>query len=415
MIKYLDNILLLFLFLIPITLITGPFLPDLFVSLSAIIFLIIVFLKKEYKYFNNIYFKFFILFWLYIILISFFSEDIYYSLSSSLVYVRFIIFSLSIWYLLDIKTNVHFTIFISLILSFILVLSTGYLQYFFNTNFSEYIYDGKRLTGLFGKEQILGSYLSRIYPFFLALLFFTIKKPKTLIFIFLLSFILIDVLIFLSGERTAFVYLIILSFLTILCLDKFKLTRLVGFIISSIIIFFVVTNDSVVKNRMVDNTLDNLNFTNKYGERVLAFSPAHESIFKTSLKIYRDNPVLGIGVKMFRIECKKEKYYHIVGCRNHPHNTYIQLLLETGPLGFLFFFSIFIFLSILLLNQSIFVLFKKQIIKSMYKFNNYQICLIIAIFISLWPIAPTGNFFHNWLNVIYFLPVGFLLNSIYKK
>ena len=35
--------------------------------------------------------------------------------------------------------------------------------------------------------------------------------------------------------------------------------------------------------------------------------------------------------------------------------------------------------------------------------------------ITLWPFIPTGNFFSNWLNVVYYLPVGFLLFSFDKK
>ena len=34
---------------------------------------------------------------------------------------------------------------------------------------------------------------------------------------------------------------------------------------------------------------------------------------------------------------------------------------------------------------------------------------ISAIFINIWPIAPSGNFFNNWLSMIYFYPVGFYL------
>jgi hypothetical protein len=35
-----------------------------------------------------------------------------------------------------------------------------------------------------------------------------------------------------------------------------------------------------------------------------------------------------------------------------------------------------------------------------------------AILITIWPLAPTGNFFNNWLSIIYYLPVGIFLWSI---
>ena len=48
-------------------------------------------------------------------------------------------------------------------------------------------------------------------------------------------------------------------------------------------------------------------------------------------------------------------------------------------------------------------------------YSDFQICLYAAILITLWPFVPTGNLFHNWLNIIYFLPIGFLLHSNNKN
>ena len=45
-------------------------------------------------------------------------------------------------------------------------------------------------------------------------------------------------------------------------------------------------------------------------------------------------------------------------------------------------------------------------------FSDYKICLLVSILISIFPIIPTGSFFNQWLNVLYFLPVGFLLYEI---
>ena len=40
-----------------------------------------------------------------------------------------------------------------------------------------------------------------------------------------------------------------------------------------------------------------------------------------------------------------------------------------------------------------------------------EIYLLIGIFITLWPLVPSGNVFNNWLNIIYYIPLGFYLTQ----
>ena len=47
--------------------------------------------------------------------------------------------------------------------------------------------------------------------------------------------------------------------------------------------------------------------------------------------------------------------------------------------------------------------------------TDYQVCLLAGILITVWPFSPNGNFFNNWLAIIYSLPIGFYLQSIYSK
>ena len=50
-----------------------------------------------------------------------------------------------------------------------------------------------------------------------------------------------------------------------------------------------------------------------------------------------------------------------------------------------------------------------------YYFNELEVCLLGSILITIWPIAPSGNFFNNWLSIVYYLPVGIFLWSIKNK
>lgn len=84
---------------------------------------------------------------------------------------------------------------------------------------------------------------------------------------------------------------------------------------------------------------------------------------------------------------------------------YVQLLAETGIIGFLFLLSLFGYVVYCAFRelQSI-VLKKKRYL------TDYQVCLLAGILISVWPFSPNGNFFNNWLAIIYSLPIGFYLH-----
>ena len=78
----------------------------------------------------------------------------------------------------------------------------------------------------------------------------------------------------------------------------------------------------------------------------------------TAIEMFKDKPLLGHGVKSFRFICKKEPYkidifdnYNFrLNCGNHPHNTYLQLISETGIIGFGFVFLFFLYILISLLK-----------------------------------------------------------------
>ena len=109
--------------------------------------------------------------------------------------------------------------------------------------------------------------------------------------------------------------------------------------------------------------------------------------------------------------CKDEKYaVGVSPCMSHPHNFYVQLLAETGIIGFLFLISALVYVIYSALRQ-----FKSIILRQKKPLTDYQVCLLAGILITVWPLTTNGNFFNNWLMIVYSLPVGFYLQSIYSK
>lgn len=105
------------------------------------------------------------------------------------------------------------------------------------------------------------------------------------------------------------------------------------------------------------------------------------------------------------------EYIQRNSCNTHPHNFYVQLLGETGSIGFIYIFILFLYLTFILIKNFFYIFYKNQ-----KKLSNIELCIIAGFFVTLWPITTNGNFFNNWLNLINFYPLGILIYvQNYKK
>ena len=128
--------------------------------------------------------------------------------------------------------------------------------------------------------------------------------------------------------------------------------------------------------------------------------------------MFIDKPIVGQGPKMFRVLCNDDEFSNEDPdtCSSHPHNLYMQLLSETGLLGLLFIIILCFSLIKLVINHILLFIKKRETLLS-----DFQICLIACLIMTLWPIIPSLNFFNNWMNVIFYLPIGFFLFSLNNK
>ena len=217
-------------------LIWGPFFPDLIVSVISLFFIFHVIKNKNFHFFFNIPLILFFIFSIYCILISFFvAKDMMLSLQSSLFFFRIGVFSCFIWYLIDKDKNILNYFYYALILCFISIVVDGYYQFFTGSNLLGYKISEERVSSFFGDELIMGSYLSRLFPLLFAL-FVIKKKLKFEIYLIGFLFVLVEVLIYLSGERTAF-FLNLSTIFIIVLIKKFQLFRLI-YTYSSLAFYF---------------------------------------------------------------------------------------------------------------------------------------------------------------------------------
>ncbi len=391
------------------------FVADLVFSLISIIFLIYLYRNHSNVTFKNTFFFLLIFFYIFCIVSSILSHDILFSLSSSLPFLRVILFLLLLTYTIsrDEKTiDIFYNFFV---VTFSILILHGIFQYI-NDFINLIKVDGLdvsniRLSFFFSDERKLGSFLVRLYGLFFALHIIKKNKSNFQNILFLILTLLTAIVILLSGERSALFFMIMFSFICLILLDINLKTKVISF--TSIVISFLIllSFNSNLSNRIIFDKNNKLSFSK---DKIIIFTPQHTAHYKTAVKMFLDKPFLGHGPKMFRILCSHEKYHSEInnkhsGCSNHPHNTYLQLLSETGLFATFLFSLGFLYISYKLAKHFIVMIINKTKILS-----DYQIILSATVFIIFWPFSPAGNFFNNWLLIVSSLPLGFYINEFFR-
>lgn len=390
--------------LFPITLITGNALPDIFLSLIGFYFLVISLLKKEYKYYKNIFVYVFSLFSAYIIFSGLVSFDPLSSLilhNGPIFYFRYMFFVLGVWYLLDQNHELikYFTNIFVLVILF--AIFDGLFQWVMGFNFFGYELKGKRITGIFNDEQILGHFFAHIVPLTFALLLYILKLERKQILFILIFLILSEVMIFITNDRAAFLKIVQFTFILIFVSKKFKLFRAISFFISILLISIVLIFSTNSKDRYLIGTIKEVS-SNKIP--YMPWTPVHEGHYNLAFNFFLDKPIFGNGPQFFKYTCIKN--FELDGCASQPHNIYFQTLAELGLIGITFLFIGFIYFTYALIKQFIRVWFNKN--DEIY-LKDHEVALYALVFVFLWPLIPHGSFYNNWLNAMIFLPLPFIL------
>lgn len=411
----------------PLLLLIGPLISELFLILIIFYSIFFIVREKKFQFFRNRYLIFFAIFYLSILFSTIFNFYNFNNTIGGVLYFRIPLFAFSIWFILekffnfDKKIVIFYSVFISIIIF------DSLIQYYYGKNLIGYEIMNDRVSSFFGEELILGGFILRILPIFLIYLIMSetlTEKKNNLISIILISFSCFT--IYLSGERTSFGLLILFLFTLFFIsknLRKMIILIMISFITLSIILPNLKSSDQPNPAvRMFNKSYNQVlgigeeqyeKHKKKIFSKVYIFSHDHHGHYLLSYKIFKDHMIFGTGVKGFRYLCRKKIYIleNNDGCSTHPHNTYVQILVSNGLIGF----SLLVF-ALLFVVREIFACRKK--INSLKEFNKYEISkaiAIAAIFVNIWPLVPSGNFFNNWLSMFYFYPVGFYLYFKYHN
>ena len=326
----------------------------------------------------------------------------------SVFYFRYIFFAMGVWYLLDHNPHLSKCLLVILIICLISVSFDGLYQYFVGNNILGFQKHGNdRLTGFFGKEPILGRYIAHLSIFAFALIYQNFTKTKKMMLLSVAFLVICEVIVFLTGERAPFFYVSLYTILVVIFIPKFRIYRILGVLLTSIIITGIFEINPTAKNRMIDYSIQQVSQTQL---KFLPYGKAHEELYISAYKMYKDNTIFGIGTNTYRFHSFKPQYASKThDINSHPHNFYIQALAELGIVGFLFLSIFFLYLLSIGLKQLFFIILSKKTKQISFDIFLYPMIL----FVYWWPLIPNMSLYNNWNNVLIMLPLGFFLKYFY--
>ena len=394
--------------LLPLAIITGPFISDLIVTLIAIFFITTNYLNfLEYVKKNSLI-KLLLFFCFINIINSLFAEELINSLKSSFFYLRFPFFIVAIC--LFLRNNEHHCLYIyyGLLFSIFLVSADAIIQFFLGENIVGYISQSRnRISGFFNEEYILGSYLSRLTPILISLYFFLNQRNKLNLPLFLITCLISFVAILFSGERTSIFFIILFYTIFLFFIFNFSLQKKILIVLTFFVVTFVtIFSSDSLKARYIDLTLKQIDsfFIPTSGQKdENALNSQRIKHIKVSYEMFKENKVFGYGNKMFAHTCFNYFFADDGRCSTHPHNYAAQLLVENGLVGFLAFLLILFYLF-------------KDIFKN--RKSRFIFPVLLIILITLFPLFPSGNFYNNKISIFLYFPLSIYLfykNQLNKK
>ena len=287
------------------------------------------------------------------------------------------------------------------------------IQFIFKYNILGNPIVNNKPSGFFKEENIAGGFLQKFILFFIFLTAFKKKGKNYYILIIGLSILCFLPILFTANRMPTilFIFSIILYFL----LEK-KLKHLFLILIILIAILFSSTKIIISERLHMDTRAfisDSVNiissaprlFIYNNLDNELSWGSGYLTHFNSGVQQWKQNKIFGKGLKSFRLNCSYAKNQT---CNTHPHNYFIELMVDTGLIG-------------LTLIYSIFLIGLKKFIKFYFNEMNTNIKLttivfFLLIFCEFFPIRSTGSFFttNNATFIFLILPIFLNFKKIQK-
>ena len=381
---------------LPVLFLIGRAPADVAVSLIGLLLLMRSGLARDWAWLRTPWVVVGLAIWLYLILASAFAADAAGAYSRALPFGRFVLFGAALqhWLLVERRTRRALLIALGAVIAFVLLDSL--LQFATGHDILGHAIEDRRLTGPFD-DKVPGSFIVKTCFPVLGLAFALAAGWRRTRRIALAGglILVLALTVALSGERIALVMLGIGLLPFILLVEELRLPLLLAGFAALTLTAGAVLLSPDLKTRLIHQTAYDLHdfWDRRYGE-----------LFLRSVRIWRSEPVIGIGLRNFRHRCANQHFKPIGPvedrCYTHPHQIYLEWLVEAGAIGLLGF------LALLGIWGRDLVLGLRTVAP-----QDYPIAVgaLAALLVFLWPLRSSMSFFSSWNAILFWLMLGLAL------
>ena len=410
--------------LLPVSFIAGNMIININV-LILIISTLVLYGKEVFKFQFKILDKFILLFFLLVLFTAIYNDiffiinDLYpsgyHTILKSILFLKYLFLYLTIKFLIGNRIIGLKYFFVSCTFCTLFVSFDIFYQFTFGKDLFGFEPIGRRLSGPFGDELIAGGYLQRfsIFSFFLIPLFFNNLSNKYSKYLIPIFFIIFISALMLSGNRMPFI-LFVFTISLIVVFQKQSRKYLLSFVIIFSLLFIGIYNLNEKVKMNFDTfqiQISKMIVVATKGDYNDKNAPQYLREFATFYDTWLMNKYIGGGVKNFRFYCHTrpniEKNTNFI-CNMHPHNYYLEILTETGIIGFLI-------ISLIFLNILYLSFYKKYISKSSFSVNNTVVPFIFLFIAEIFPLKSTGSFFTTGNTTYLFLILAIIVGLNCKE
>ncbi|MCH7711210.1 MAG: O-antigen ligase family protein, partial [Proteobacteria bacterium] len=318
---------------IPALLVIGKAPPDIAATLVAVLFLIRSALLGDFSWARTPWIMAALAVWIYLMLASLAAEHVGAALGRAGPWIRFVLFAaaLQFWVLNDGVWLKRLMIATGATVGF--VAADTVFQFVFSYDIfgiPQYSFD--RLTGpMVELPPKVGVYIMRLmYPVLVWVMFWAVAGGRGLIAkVTAIAAIAAGVTtVLITGERMAFLLAVFGLAVMIVLVPAIRRTSLVALLAAGLCVAGAFALNPTVADRSLHKAVSIVgNF----------WQSPYGLVWLGGLKVARENPVIGVGLKNLRTTCRTVVYGSPdqagPECSLHPHNFYIEWLAEAGVIG----------------------------------------------------------------------------------